>query len=337
MVSGTVSAGYAGQLFNYAISQGAEAGRLAALSGIAPEMLEDPDGRIPLASYVAAMRSAKELCNMPSFALRFGAARDFREFSVAGLICYASETMGEALAELNRYGRLVADVDLSDGKKRFELIQSEGELWLHDTRADPNAVPELTEATWSRFICETARHFPEAAFAKAVHVTHAAPAYAADYAEVWKAPVKFDSHWNAIKIDVSWLSIKLHNPSRYAFGVLSERADRLLEELERDRTARGRVEAALLPVLHKGEAAMEDVAARLGVSRQSLYRQLKDENVTYEDVLDDLRRRLSLYYLNGRNVSVSETAYLVGFSDPSSFSRAFKRWTGVSPSRHKTG
>ncbi|WP_368733440.1 helix-turn-helix domain-containing protein [Proteus mirabilis] len=54
-------------------------------------------------------------------------------------------------------------------------------------------------------------------------------------------------------------------------------------------------------------------------------------------MVDDLRRRMALRYLEGRKVSVNETAYLVGFSDPSSFSRAFKRWTGASPRARKAG
>ena len=64
---------------------------------------------------------------------------------------------------------------------------------------------------------------------------------------------------------------------------------------------------------------------------QTLFRKLKAKGVTFEKVLDDLRHKLALDYLNGKKVSVHETAYLVGFSDPAAFSRAFKRWTGSSP------
>ena len=74
------------------------------------------------------------------------------------------------------------------------------------------------------------------------------------------------------------------------------------------------------------------LAARIGISaRQTLFRRLKAEGATFETILDDLRQTMARDYLSGRKVSVNETAYLVGFSDAAAFSRAFKRWTGVSP------
>lgn len=327
----TVSAGYARNLFDYAASVGIDPQALADHSCIAPADLDDPDARVPMAQYVAAMQAAKTQGGAAAFALDLGAAQDFREFSVVGLICYSAATMGEALGELNRFGRLVADVDLALAGGRFEVTPRADGLWLMDRRADPAAFPELTEATWSRFIAETRRHFPDAPFALEVHVPHAAPAHAEDYLRVLGVPTTFGSELNGIRIDPSWLSIPLHNPSRYAFGVLSERASQLLAGLETARTVRGRVEALLIPILHRGDVGMVEVARQLGMSRATLYRRLAEEGARFDAVVDDLRHRMALHYLHGQKVSVNETAYLVGFSEPSAFSRAFKRWTGSSP------
>jgi len=118
---------------------------------------------------------------------------------------------------------------------------------------------------------------------------------------------------------------------RYVFGILSEHADALLKSLENAKSTRGRVESLLMPVLHKGEASMDAIASKMGLSRQTLFRRLKAEGTTFETVLDALRHQLALQYLKGRKASVNETAYLVGFSEPAAFSRAFKRWTGVNP------
>jgi AraC-like DNA-binding protein len=75
---------------------------------------------------------------------------------------------------------------------------------------------------------------------------------------------------------------------------------------------------------------MELIANRMGLSRQTLFRRLKSEGTSFGKVLEELRHKMALNYLSGKKVSVNETAYLVGFSEPAAFSRAFKRWTGTS-------
>jgi AraC-like DNA-binding protein len=113
--------------------------------------------------------------------------------------------------------------------------------------------------------------------------------------------------------------------------LLNERAETLLKELEGSKSVRGRVERLLAPMLPGGGCTIEAVAAELGMSRQTLYRRLKTEGVTFEKLLDDLRHRLALRYLREEDLSINEAAYRLGFADRAAFSRAFKRWTGASP------
>jgi AraC-like DNA-binding protein len=86
--------------------------------------------------------------------------------------------------------------------------------------------------------------------------------------------------------------------------------------------------------LHEGTISMDRVAGDLGMSRQTLYRRLRDDGLTFAEIHDDLRKRMAVEYLKGRKVTVNETAYLLGFSEASSFVRAFKRWMGVSPTAY---
>ncbi len=329
MAEPTVAAGFARALMELAVSKGASQRLLTERSGIDPKELEDQDNRIPLAKYVSLMRAGKELCNDPALALHFGEAFGMDELSIVGLIGGACETMADAFEQLNRYSRLIADgVAAGD---RLVLSRIAGQLWLIDTRKNPNDFPETTEASFARMVCAS-RQFGSARFVKAVHVTHAAPAYRAEYDRIFQMPVIFESDKNALLMtDDSWLTLKPPLPSRYVFGILSERAEALLKSLEKSKSTRGRVESVLMPILHTGKASVDMVASKLGVSRQILYRNLKAEGVTFEKVLEELRHKLALHYLNGKKVSVNETAYLVGFSEPAAFSRAFKRWTGSSP------
>jgi AraC-like DNA-binding protein len=95
------------------------------------------------------------------------------------------------------------------------------------------------------------------------------------------------------------------------------------------------VERHLDPLLASGEARIDRVASAMGCSRQTLYRRLKAEELTFEQVLDGLRHRLALKLMRGGKLPVKEAAYRLGFSDPAAFSRAFKRWTGQSPAMFK--
>jgi AraC-like DNA-binding protein len=330
----TVAAGLARGLMELAVSKGADQAELAARSGISVEDLRDVDRRVPLTKYVALMGAGKALANDPALALHYGETNDMAQISVVGLIAYACETFAEAMAQVNRYGRLVVEVD--GPKDRFSVAYKEGGLWAVDNRERPNDFPELTESTFARLICGP-RRFGVSQLAKAVHVTHPAPDYRAEYERIYGAPVTFEADWNAVLLDVRWMNHKISVQPRYVFGILSEHADALVTSLESSKSTRGRVESLLTPVLHTGETGMDAVAAKMGLSRQALFRRLKGEGATFEKVLDELRRQMALHYLSGKKVSVNETAFLVGFSEPAAFSRAFKRWTGKSPRDARRG
>ena len=171
---------------------------------------------------------------------------------------------------------------------------------------------------------------------RSIRFTHAEPSYRAEYDRIFGVPLVFGSSMNALLFDEELLSMRLPQPNQYVSSLLTERAEALLEKLENSKSTRGRVESLLIPILHTGEAKIETIARKLALSRQTLFRKLKAEGVTFEQVLDELRHKLALEYLNGKNVSVNGTAYLLGFSDPAAFSRAFKRWTGASPRTMKT-
>ena len=97
------------------------------------------------------------------------------------------------------------------------------------------------------------------------------------------------------------------------------------------RCFKGEVEAVIERMLKAGAASADGAARELGMSRQTLYRRLKAEGTTFEELLDAKRRQLAIRYLGLDRVSVKAATYLLGFSDPAAFSRAFKAWTGESP------
>lgn len=327
----TVSAGYAQGLFDYAVARGASPQQLLEAANLPSDAFSNPDARLSMESYKNLTWAAKALCNAPALALEFCDDTRFEELSVVGLIVQSAPKMAEVLKQLSRYSHLVAEVDLGLEEERFEVTPIDGQLWIVDNRKSPNDFIELTEGTFGRFVCEFRRHFGDVPFAQEVHVTHPAPEYAAAYEEILQVPVTFNSDRNAMRIDPSWLEVEVSPANEYLFGVLTERGDALLDDLASSANLTAQVEKMVLLFLHTGEINMEHIAKEMGLSRQTLYRKLKAEGANFENLLDQLRHKMALHYLNGQKVSVNETAYLVGFSDPSSFSRAFKRWTGTTP------
>ena len=120
------------------------------------------------------------------------------------------------------------------------------------------------------------------------------------------------------------------------FEFLGELAEAFTAERPKKRCFKREVEDAIEPLLGASEVSIDRVARTLGMSRQTLYRRLKAEGVTFEEILQAKRRSLAIRYLGLNRYSVKAAAYKLGFSDPAAFSRAFKRWTGVTPSEFRS-
>ena len=338
----TVGAGYAKGLVEFAVAKGAKRQTLLEQAEISAPDLDDLDNRIPITRYVALFRAAAELTGEPALALQYGQAVRMQEISIVGLICEACETTIDVGTQLNRYGRLMFDDGDGAASDMVRLAGGDGGVWMEAAGAFFNCSPYVAQAELSRMVWNTrtmfAGHpdFQRMSFPMTVNFTHDDPGYRTDYERIFQAPVVFGAKWNALLIDKTFLSLKQPPTNRYVFGVLSQRAEALLKSLESATTTRGKVESLLIPILHTGDPSVEAMAEKMGLSRPTLYRKLKAEGTSFEKLLDELRHKMALHYLDGEKVSVNETAYLVGFSDPSSFSRAFKRWTGSSPRKRPT-
>jgi AraC-like DNA-binding protein len=341
MPNPTVAAGYPKALLDFAVSRGADRQLLIERSHIRLDDLKDQDNRIPLANYMALLKAGIELCNEPALSLLFGEAVKLQDISIVGLIGVAFDNVESVRRQVNRYVPLALDADDGGTADATEFVRENGDVWMKFTGQVYLDNPLLTESGIARGVCgaralqtSLSASMPSLAnlqFPKAIRFTHAEPSYRAEYDRVFGVPLFFDSHMNALQVDEAFLNLKLPRTNPYLSEVLSARADELLKCLEMSKTTRGRVENLLIPILHTGEASMDMIAVKLGLSRQTLFRKLKAEGITFAKVLDELRHQLALHYLNGKKVSVNETAYLVGFSEPAAFSRAFKRWTGSSP------
>jgi AraC-like DNA-binding protein len=333
----TVAAGYPKALLMFAVARGAGRQALLERAGLASADLADPDSRIALPRYLALFEAAIELCAEPALALHFGEAVRMQDISIVGLVCEAAETTAEVGRQLNRYARLMVDEGRGAPQELVRTVLAGEGVWMEIVGESFCRHPRLIEAELTRLVCNTRATYGSIAafqamrFPRAAHFAFPEPAYRAEYERVFQAPVVFGGDRNALLLDPAFASLRQPPADRYVFGVLSERADALLKEIESATSLRARVESLLMPILHTGDASMDAVADRMGVGRRTLQRKLSAEGTSFEKILDALRHKLALHYLGGKKVSVNETAYLVGFSEPAAFSRAFRRWTGTSP------
>jgi AraC-like DNA-binding protein len=337
MPNPTVAAGYPKAFLDFAVSKGADRELLIERSRISPDDLNHQDNRIPLTNYVDLVKAGIESCNEPALSLLFGEAVMLQEVSLVGLIGVAFENVESMRRLVNRYAPLTLDTDEGTNMDAVEFVREDRDVWLKFTSDVYAANPLLIESGFARNVCgarglmASLPDFAHLKFPKAIRFTYPEPSYRAEYDRIFGVPLFFNSHMNALQMDEALLSMKLPRTNPYLSEVMSARAEELLKSLEMSKTMRGRVENLLIPVLHTGEVSMDVIAVKLGVSRQTLFRKLKVEGITFEKVLDELRHKLALHYLNEKQAPVNQTAYLVGFSEPAAFSRAFKRWTGSSP------
>ncbi len=294
--------------------------------------LKNPDSRVPLPKFLELTREAEAQTGNKAFTLHFAETVGMSDISVVGLIMEASSTMGEAFEQLQRYSRLAADYGEIEAVSAFELRESFGRLFMRMRAKEPSAVRPLIEAAFVRLTCGP-RRFLEEPHVLSVQFTYSAPQYRAEYDRIFRCPVRFDAPMNALELHPDVASWTVSSNPQYAFSLLTRHADTLLSSLKARREWRGKTEKAILARLHRGEVTIEDISADLGFSRQTLFRKLKNEDTSFSQVLDDLRRKMAREFLLGRRTSVNEIAYLLGFSEAASFSRAFKKWEGISPSK----
>jgi AraC-like DNA-binding protein len=279
------------------------------------------------------MGAAKLLTGDPALALHFGEFVDMTQVSLVGGLGAACETVADAFVMFGRYLRLLVDIELEPQAKgeRLVLRRAGAGTWLVDMRRDPNDFPDLTESSFARMAASTAR-FTGRSFVKAVEVTHPPPTYSAEYARIFGVPVTFNATQNAVLLgDDSWKSIKGPLPSNPVVEVLAEKADVLLDKLDAEKTVRGRTEKLLVARLDGGDLSMTLIAVALGMSKATLFRRLAAEGTTFEEVLDELRRRRAERLVRAGELPLAQIAHALGFSEPASLSRAYRRWCGISP------
>jgi AraC-like DNA-binding protein len=171
--------------------------------------------------------------------------------------------------------------------------------------------------------------------ARAVYFEYAAPDYRAEYARIFGGIERFEHEFTGIEFDAALLD-QGHMPQKgELYTVLESLAERKLSRVTREGGHAERLRDYLVSNALAQRPQMDAVARSLGISVRSLRRRLDEEGVSYTSLLNEARATVAKRMLEDSSRSIYETAYAMGFSDPSAFHRAFKRWTGMTPTQYR--
>lgn len=312
-------------------ARGLKSADLFTQAGLDPAILRDPNGRYPVSRMAKLWRLAVEATGDACLALHAAVYVQPATFHSLGLAVLASQNLEDALQRAARFSRIVSNA-VNVEIRRTPTGVKEIVSFL-------DGVPTVNEGI-DLFMASTVKmgrmllgveHLPLEIRLR----RDGSPAMQAEFAAFFKCPVHFRAQENSLLIPQALMQ----RPLPMAKPELARQNDRVvmdyLRSFDGERVSE-KVRAELISRLPAGEPARADVAAALFMSEKTLQRRLKDEGGSYLGVLDETRRELAQQYLRERKVSVCEVTFRLGFSDQSSFTRAFRRWTGMAPGAFRT-
>lgn len=288
--------------------------------------LQDPDARIPLDAMVRLWRATSARLPDPALGLRLGADIRARELGLVGYTMSFSATLGAALERIARYDRIVSDA------LEVQLEPTEGATWVRiEVQPALRAFRPAADARLAALlgVCREITGAPIEPLT--VQLPYRRPAAAEEYERFFRGPLEFGALGTAFLLSASDLARPIAAGDPSLTGYLDQLALQALAALGAERTMEDQVRRVLWTDLAAGEAHLERVARTLGLSPRALQRRLAEEKTTFAAVLARLRQDTAQPLLRDGRLAVAEVAYLLGYEDPSSFQRAFRRWTGMSP------
>lgn len=330
----SVSARIGAMIVGAAAARGVAADGLMAAAGFDAAWLDDPDARMPLAVETRLWDEAARRSGDVAFGLHAAAAIRPGMFQVLDYAVRTAPDLGTALQRLARYNRLLHDV------ATFDILLQGAVVRIGHRLADPSARPSrhAVEFTLASLVVVAAQIGAAPVRAVAVDFAHEAVGGIEDHRTVFGVAPRFGAPQSCLVLDAAVLRRPVPAADAELSRIVTAHADGLLERLGPPAASwSDRVRRALLLGLDGERATLPAVARQLGLSERSLQRRLRDEGTGFAPLLDAVRRELALRWVGEGRLALGEVAYLLGFSEPSVFHRAFRRWTGTTPQAMRRG
>jgi AraC-like DNA-binding protein len=330
-VSGrTVSVYAVSHLIDLGVAAGIRRDILTDAAHITDEYLREADARVPLAAEIALWQVLAKHISDPEFGVRAGAAYRLRAMGLLGYVVGFSGTLSGALRRVQRYGRLFTEA------VEFQLPKGRPELAL--AKAHPALGPGLALAESFRLaaVLQLSREGIGADIVPVeVNFTYPQSSSTVAHRDYFRCPIRFGAPMASIVFGASDLDLPLVRADETLAGYLGKYAEQVLALLVQGETTRHMVHAAIWSLLGDGPPSLEHVAAALRVSQRTLQRRLAAEGTSLRAETEGIRKTMALAVLRDRSIPIEEVAFLLGYAEPSTFFRSFKRWTGTTPRRFR--
>jgi AraC-like DNA-binding protein len=286
-----------------------------------------PQDRIPMVEFLEMLAFIQAQRPDVQLGLELGAHAQISDTGVLGYLSLSCDTMWEMMLRFMRYHRLAYDandmeinflddaLEISWGTERFEptLLQDETLLALFVT-----ILRQLTAIDHVRLLSLDVLH-------------QVSVEVAAQYQAFFDCPIRFGADKTRLYLPLHALNASFNHADPQLILRLEQQAEALMNALPPVDTFDDELRQVLIRCLHNGEPGLEQVAEAMNLSVRSLQRRLAEQQQTFQNVLARTRLALARQYLQDPNLSLSDIAFLLGYSEQSAFQRAFKQWTGQTP------
>jgi len=312
-------------------SYGLDAEALFKEAGLDPEKLYKPNARYKDTNLYQLWKLAVNRTGDPGFGLTVAKSWHPTNAHALGFSWLASSTLLEALQRLERYIRVLSD----KSNVRVQNVGNEVKFVLINPVTTCPSADEHNDANLALIVRLCRISYGEEFKPIKVTMKRPTPSEVEPYEKCFRVPIEYASAENSIFFRKSDLEKELPTANTQLALENDKIVADYLSRYHRSNLSL-QVRHKIIEQLASGKVSQESVAEALVTSLRNLQRNLKKEGVSYKELLEDVRRELAAHYMEQSEMSINEITFLLCFSEPANFSRAFKRWTGVCPSEFRT-
>ncbi|MBA55540.1 MAG: hypothetical protein CMK89_13890 [Pseudomonadales bacterium] len=304
-------------------------------AGLNPSKLGNAVARFPVANMIQLWNLAQRACGDDGFGVSTGQRWNATTFHALGFAWLASNSLGEALHRMARYGAFLNDgleysLISEQVRYRFRISRDEARL----PQAQYKGAEASTDAGIVAILKMCRQLLGESFSPMEITCPHPPNGGAILLEQVARCPIHYDKDYIELVFDRQDIERKLTSGNDELTQAHEQILLKHMADLQQDKLS-AKVQLAILEQLPSGNVKETDIASELGLSSRTMQRRLLEEGVNFQGLLQTARQKLADQYIRDEKLSISEIAYLLGFSEQANFTRAFKRWTGRSPTQYR--